>query len=124
MSTFARFVVRRRRYVVGAWLVALVAIVVASSSLGGEHRVDYSIPGSDPLGAVHPRAALRAGRQPVLFVFDGGSPAAIDAVLAKAAAVGHVSGVGTVATSNGISIAPGPARRHGREGAARDGRRA
>ena len=47
LDRFARTMVRRRRRVVAIWALLLVAVSVAASLWGGEHRTDYTIPGSD-----------------------------------------------------------------------------
>ena len=47
LDRFARTMVRRRRRVVAIWALLLVAVSVAASFWGGEHRTDYTIPGSD-----------------------------------------------------------------------------
>ncbi|MCX6522773.1 MAG: MMPL family transporter [Actinobacteria bacterium] len=52
LERFARAMVRRRRTVVAAWAAALVAISVMASAWGGDHHVDYSIPGSDSAAAL------------------------------------------------------------------------
>ncbi|HZJ28874.1 MAG TPA: MMPL family transporter, partial [Solirubrobacterales bacterium] len=41
------FFVVRRRWIVAAWLVGLVAVFAASSQLAGEWEADYSTPGSE-----------------------------------------------------------------------------
>jgi putative drug exporter of the RND superfamily len=108
MKALARIVVRRRRFVVAAWLIALVAIFAASSTFGGDHRVDYTISGSDSARAqaILAQRFPEAAGEPVLFVFEGGTKEQIDSVLAQAANVPHVSGVSTAATANGITVAP------------------
>ena len=47
LQTFVRTMVRRRRLVLATWIVALAGLIVLGSVAGGEHRVDYSVPGSD-----------------------------------------------------------------------------
>ncbi len=64
LERFARTMVRRRRRVVAAWAALLVAVSVAASLWGGDHRVDYSIPGSDSAAAhqfLHDRLPELAG---------------------------------------------------------------
>ncbi|MBI5090086.1 MAG: MMPL family transporter [Actinobacteria bacterium] len=46
LARFATTMVRRRRIVVAVWAVILVAAAVVASSVGSDHRVDYSMPGS------------------------------------------------------------------------------
>jgi RND superfamily putative drug exporter len=42
-----RWTVRRRRYVLGAWLVALIGISVLGASLGGKAVDDFNVPGTE-----------------------------------------------------------------------------
>jgi len=114
LSRFARTMVRRRRFVVAAWLIAVVAVSVLSSSFGGEHRVDYSMPGSESAEAQR----LLAERFPELsgdtvqLVFlapeglDGGTATeTIADVHAEAIEVPHVTTVETAAVSPDGTVA-------------------
>lgn len=45
MKALARFAVRRRWFVVGAWLVLIIALQVALSNVGGAHfKDDFKLP--------------------------------------------------------------------------------
>ena len=102
LDRFARTMVRRRRWVIGGWTVLLVVVSIAASTWGGEHRVDYSIPGSDSAAAQAflrerlPSAAGDTAR--LVFVAPGGVEAAavgeqIAVVNRAAAALPHVVAV-------------------------------
>jgi putative drug exporter of the RND superfamily len=47
LGRLASWCYHRRRRVVASWLLALVVATVAASTVGGEHRADYSMPGSE-----------------------------------------------------------------------------
>jgi RND superfamily putative drug exporter len=47
LGRLASWCYRRRRRVVALWAAAIAVAVVLTSIAGGEHRVDYSMPGSD-----------------------------------------------------------------------------
>jgi putative drug exporter of the RND superfamily len=47
LGRLASWCYRRRRRVLALWAIALVAAVTLTSVAGGEHRVDYSMPGSE-----------------------------------------------------------------------------
>ncbi len=51
LSSFARLMYRRRRLVVTAWLLLLIGLHAAAGRWSGEHRADYSIPGSESAAA-------------------------------------------------------------------------
>ena len=102
LERLTRTVVRRRRLVVAAWALGLAALVVVGSHYGGEHRVDYAIPGSDSAAAqdlLTERFPDAAGDTAQLVfraadgVDDPATAAAIDEVVAEAARVDHVRGV-------------------------------
>ncbi len=102
LERLTRTVVRRRRLVVAAWALGLAALVVVGSLYGGDHRVDYAIPGSDSAAAqdlLTERFPDLAG-DTVQLVFQApegvdepATAAAIDDVVAEAARVDHVRGV-------------------------------
>jgi RND superfamily putative drug exporter len=108
MERFARTMYRRRRLVVAAWLVALVVVSVAARSWGGDHRVDYSMPGSESAEAQHLLAErfpeLSGDAVQLLFNAPDGvdRPATaerITEVRAQATEVAHVKATEAVATS-------------------------
>ena len=70
LARLADFAFRRRRLVVAAWVVALVVSFAASAQFGGEHRADYSTPGSES----------KAARDRLAERFPGQSPFTIDVV--------------------------------------------
>ncbi len=51
LDRFARVMYRRRRSVVGFWILALVLLTAAAGRWGGDHRTDYRVPGSDSAAA-------------------------------------------------------------------------
>jgi putative drug exporter of the RND superfamily len=104
MSTYlyrlGRFAVRRRWFVLGAWVLAVVALTIAGKALGGELKDQFNVPGVESqqatnlLKATFPAQA--GGSAQVVFhtangtVTDAANRAAIDATLAKMATVPHV----------------------------------
>ena len=116
LERLARIMYHRRRTVVAVWLGLLVGLTVLAGRWGGDHRADYSIPGSDSAEA----AKLLGERLPALsgdlvqLVFtapDGidqpALRARVDAAIAEAGAVPHVRGVQplTVSPSGTIALA-------------------
>ncbi|MFM2076148.1 MAG: hypothetical protein RJA49_38, partial [Actinomycetota bacterium] len=108
LEHFARTMVRRRRWVVLTWALLLAAVSMAAAAWGGDHRVDYSIPGSDSAAAnefLHERIPALAGDTArLLFIaHDGvaspGASAAIDAARRDASQIAHVVQVGEPTTS-------------------------
>jgi RND superfamily putative drug exporter len=108
LARFAQVMYRRRRRVVVAWLVALVAITIVAGAFGGEHRVDYTMPGSES-GRTQELLTERFPEQSgdavqlVVEAPDGvAAPATADAISAlqdDARAVEHVVDVRTTAVS-------------------------
>jgi putative drug exporter of the RND superfamily len=47
LTRLARMSYRRRRFVVVGWIVAILAVNALAMNLGGEHRANYLMPGSD-----------------------------------------------------------------------------
>jgi RND superfamily putative drug exporter len=110
LERFARVMVRRRRRVVAAWVVALAAVAVAAGTVGADHRVDYTMPGSGSARAqelLAERFPEQSGGSVQLVVEATGpggvaAPAVaghIAALQERAAAVDHVAAVRTDATS-------------------------
>jgi putative drug exporter of the RND superfamily len=104
----ATWCARRRRTVVAAWVVALVAVAALAATAGGEHRVDYAMPGSESRAVrdlLTERFPDRAGDVAVLVLHapDGldatGGPQRIEALTAEVVAIDHVTGVDAAATS-------------------------
>ena len=100
MIRLADFCYRRRRYVLGAWVLAFVAIMIAGGALPAEHRANYQTPGAesgDAYRLLGERFPARKGDS-VKLVFAGNidDPAVraeADRVMAQAAARPHVTGV-------------------------------
>jgi RND superfamily putative drug exporter len=114
IERFARTMVRRRRRVVAAWVLAVVALSVAAGSWAGEHRADYAIPGSDSARAqqlLSERFPEQSGDavqlvfQAAAGVDDPAIAARIDAAAADAAAVDHVTDVRPTAVSPDGTVA-------------------
>ncbi|HEU5084588.1 MAG TPA: MMPL family transporter [Acidimicrobiales bacterium] len=108
LARATRTMVRRRRLVVAAWVLALVVVSVLAAVAGGEHRTDYAVPGSGSARAhelLAERFPERAGDTiPLVFEADGGVDdpkvaATIADVHRQVAAADHVLGVTTSATS-------------------------
>jgi len=110
---------RRRRIVVLAWITVLVLATAAAGRWGGDHRVDYSIPGSESASA----QALLTERFPessgdtVQVVFHAPSgvtnpeaSAAIAGFNAAALDVDHVRAVQVLATSSDGTVQLAEAR--------------
>jgi RND superfamily putative drug exporter len=107
MSTYlyrlGRFAVRRRWFVLGAWVLAVVALTIAGKALGGELKDQFNVPGVESqqatnlLKATFPAQA--GGTAQVVFHTPGGTVndahnrVAIDATLAQMATVPHVVSV-------------------------------
>src|SRR4051812_19471794 len=89
LARFARTMYRRRRRVVAAWVVVLVGVSVLAGAVPGDHRADYTIPGSDSAAAQR----LLADRFPdqsgdaVDLVFHAPRGVTSPAVVARMAAV-------------------------------------
>jgi putative drug exporter of the RND superfamily len=47
LARLAQFSYRRRRYVVAAWIAVIVTVNVVAASIGGDHRANYLMPGSE-----------------------------------------------------------------------------
>ena len=98
-----RFAVRRRWFVLGAWVLAVVALTIAGRAVGGELKDQFTVPGvesqqaTDLLKATFPAQA--GGTAQVVFhtadgtVTSARNRAAIDQTLATMAEVPHVVSV-------------------------------
>jgi len=100
MIKLADFCYRRRRYVLGAWVVLFIVVLAAGSSLPAENRASYQTPGSesnrayDLLGQRFP--ARKGDSIKLVFAGDIKAPATrprVEAVIATAKAQPHVSDV-------------------------------
>jgi RND superfamily putative drug exporter len=98
----ADFCYRRRRYVLLAWVLVFVGVIVAGSSLPAEHQANYQTPGAESAAAyqlLEERFPARGGDS-VKLVFSGAidEPAVrsqVDAVIATVVDRPHVTGVGS-----------------------------
>jgi len=96
----ADFCYRRRRYVLLAWILVFVGVIVAGGALPAEHRANYQTPGAESGKAyalLNQRFPARQGDS-IKLVFSGkiDDPAVrskIEAVIAQASARPHVTGV-------------------------------
>jgi putative drug exporter of the RND superfamily len=104
----ADFCFRRRRYVLAGWVVVLVAVFIIGGALPAEHRASYQTPGAESTKAY----ALLGDRFPVqkgdsiklVFAGDINDPAvktSVDAVIATAASLPHVTDVGSPYSTDG-----------------------
>jgi RND superfamily putative drug exporter len=114
MSTYlyrlGRFAVRRRWFVLAAWVLAVVVLTIAGKALGGELKDQFNVPGVESqqatnlLKATFPAQA--GGGAQVVFhtpngtVADAANRAAIDKTLAKMATVPHVVSVSSPYTAS------------------------
>jgi RND superfamily putative drug exporter len=116
LARFARTMYRRRRVVVAAWALALVAMTVLAGIVGADHRVDYTMAGTGSARAQE----LLADRFPeqaggtVQLVVEAAGPGGLEApavaaqladVRQAAAAVDHVVDVRTDAVSADGTVA-------------------
>lgn len=114
LASFARLMYRRRRVVIVTWLAALVLISVVAGVWGANHRVDYTMPGSESARAqrlLTQRFPEQSGDSvQLVFSAPGGvkAPGTTDAITAierEAAAVPHVTDVRTTAVSGDGTVA-------------------
>jgi RND superfamily putative drug exporter len=114
LARFASMMFRRRRLVVGTWVLVLVGAIVLGTMAGGEHRADYAAPGSESAVV----RALLAERFPeqagdtVQLVYEapaGVSDSAVAVQIAdvesEIASLPHVTGVSTTAVSPDGTVA-------------------
>src|SRR4051794_29962028 len=110
MIGLADFCYRRRRYVLGAWIIALIAVFALGSALPAEHRASYATPGAestkayDLLGDRFP--ARKGDSVKLVFAGDIKDPAVqqqIEQVIAKAEAQPHVESVDSPYGPNGAT---------------------
>jgi len=95
----ADFCFRKRRLVLGAWVLLFLAMVVAGTAIKADHRADYQTPGAESKAAyklLEQRFPQRQGDTQIVFTGDISNPAVkteVEAVLATTAAQPHVAGV-------------------------------
>jgi len=106
----ADFCYRRRRYVLLAWVLVFIAVIVAGGSLPAEHRANYQTPGAESTKAYQllgDRFPARKGDS-VKLVFagdlnDAGVKSQIASVIATASSQPHVTGVTSPFSPEGAS---------------------
>ena len=110
MRAIARWCVRRRRIVVAAWLVALVALSVFAHGVGSTYKDSFSLSGTQSFDALHllQKVAPKASgdREQIVFAVEQGKvtdPAARSRIKAM---IEHVKALPTVA-SVASPFAPG-----------------
>ncbi|HEX3539873.1 MAG TPA: MMPL family transporter [Acidimicrobiales bacterium] len=108
MIRLADFCYRRRRFILGGWVLALILIFVAGSALPADHRASYQTPGAESTRAyslLNSRFPSQKGDSvKVVFAGDIRSPAVrplIDAEIAKVASQPHVTGVSSPFSAEG-----------------------
>ena len=85
LSALGRASYRHRRWVVAAWLAALVAVNVLAATVGAEHRADYLMPGSESARAVELLAERFPERSGDSVLLVAHADAGLDAPAATAA---------------------------------------
>ena len=110
MIRIADFCYRRRRVVLAAWVLALIAVFVAGAALPANHRASYQTPGAESTRAYRLLNANFAARKgdSIKLVFvgaiaDPAVKAQVEATMATAASQAHVSGVDSPYAAGGAS---------------------
>jgi RND superfamily putative drug exporter len=103
MRGLARFCFAHRRWVVLVWLVALIGMIVISSSAGTAYKDNFSLSGTQSFDAVtllqHNAPKASGDRDQIVIgvkdgkVTDPAVQAQVESLLAKVAALPHVSAV-------------------------------
>jgi RND superfamily putative drug exporter len=102
MSRLAAFSYRRRWFVLGAWIVALVSLMMAGRAAGGSYATNFSVPASESQRAynlLQKRFPTQAGdtvqvvEQVDRGVNDPSARAQFEGLLGKLAGEPHVTGV-------------------------------
>jgi RND superfamily putative drug exporter len=114
----ARFAYRRRRLVLGLWLVAAIAAIAIAQASGGKTNDTFSIPGTESQNAASVLTArlpaFSGGQTTIVFaasttgagkVTDAADKAAIESAMASLKAIPQVSAVTTPFQSKLISPA-------------------
>src|SRR5690349_11454429 len=113
LTRWARFAVQRRRLVLAAWLIGLVAVIALWQVVGGAFSNSFSLPGTesqDALDLLKERYPQRAGDDAqIVFKAEAGinDPAIrpkVEEVLAKAAQLPDVVNVESPFDPNSRSI--------------------
>src|SRR3984957_18308713 len=111
----ARFAFRRRRLVLGLWLVAAIAAIVLAQASGGKTNDTFTIPGTESQNAAAVLSArlpaFSGGQTTIVFATTHGSakvtaPAAesaIESAMAKLTSIPQVSAVTTPFQSHLVS---------------------
>jgi RND superfamily putative drug exporter len=100
----ARFAFRRRRLVLGVWLIAAIAAIVIGQASGGKTNDTFSIPGTESQNAANVLTArlpaFSGGQSTIVFATHGGAKisdpadkAAIEAAMTRLKAIPQVSSV-------------------------------
>ncbi|MEO7555834.1 MAG: MMPL family transporter [Acidimicrobiales bacterium] len=113
MLQLADFCFRKRRLVLGAWVLVFLVMVVAGTAIKADHRADYQTPGAESKAAyklLEQRFPQRQGDTQIVFagdINDSAVKSEVEAVLATAAAQPHVAGVDSpYAASGARQISP------------------
>jgi putative drug exporter of the RND superfamily len=110
----ARFAFRRRRLILGVWLLAAIAAIAIGQASGGKTNDTFSIPGTESQNAANVLTArlpaFSGGQSTIVFATHGGAKitgpadkAAIDAAMTRLKAIGQVASVTTPFQSQLIS---------------------
>ncbi|MEA2931314.1 MAG: putative drug exporter of the superfamily [Actinomycetota bacterium] len=110
MIRIADFCYRRRRFVLLAWVLVFVGVMVAGSSLPARHRANYQTPGAESgkaYGLLGERFPARQGDS-IKLVFAGAidDPAVrtqVEAAIATASTRPHVTGVSSPYAADGAT---------------------
>ena len=112
----ARFAFRRRRLILGVWLLAAIAAIAIGQASGGKTNDTFSIPGTESQNAANVLTArlpaFSGGQSTIVFATHGGAKitdpadkAAIDAAMTRLKAIAQVASVTTPFQSQLISPA-------------------
>jgi putative drug exporter of the RND superfamily len=102
LTRLAQFSYRRRRYVVAAWIAVIVTVNLVAAGIGGEHRANYLMPGSESeqvAELLDERFPERSGDAIYVVaraessVTEGDSAVRVEALRAELASLEHVVAV-------------------------------
>ena len=112
MRSIASWCVRRRRVVVAAWLVALVALTVIAHGVGSTYKDSFSLSGTQSFDALHllQKVAPKASgdREQIVFAVEQGKVTDPSA-RSRIAPGGRRSGP-TRSVNSACAVAPAPLR--------------